>query len=384
MPSSSNGARVAPFHEQILKVALLPSARTAEEWAVLGTRPGDLWAPDARQLLPLLSHALVDACVDDPAVARLMQTARLAWASNHVKFERLDAALEVLDSAGIRSMALKGVPLALKHYPDPSLRPMTDVDLLVDPENAADAVGVLQHAGWTLEWTIVPDFVSRTYEVPCRSRDGLGLLDLHWRLVPWVARSWSGRDLALWQDAEALPITDHVTSAPATHDLLLHVILHAYLSGWAHVPRWVADVVVLLRSSTGALDWERFVDRVLRAHLALPVADALTYVASTFEAPVPRSVHDRLAATRTTRRERSKHRRGEGELVSPRHWFLGELGELRTSWARISVNYSRLGALSSMGPFLRGRTHVEHVWTLPFVVARRRLQRSRRPAGAER
>ena len=33
MPSSSSGARVTPFHEQILKVALLPVARTGDEWA---------------------------------------------------------------------------------------------------------------------------------------------------------------------------------------------------------------------------------------------------------------------------------------------------------------------------------------------------------------
>ena len=375
MPSSSSGARVTPFHEQILKVALFPLARTADEWAVLTTHPEDLWAPDARQLLPLLSRALVDAGIDDPVVAHLMQTARLAWADNQLKFERLDAALEVLDSVGIRSMALKGVPLALKHYPDPSLRPMMDFDLLIDPEQAADAVVALERAGWTLEWTIVPDFVARTYEVPCRSHDGLGILDLHWRLVPWVARSWTDRDLAIWRDAQPLAIADRVTLAPADHDLLLHVILHAYLSGWAYVPRWVADVVVLLRSSTGTLDWERFVDRVVRAHLTLPVADALGYVASTFEAPVPQSVHDGLSGARSTRRERRKHQRGERELISSRDWLLGDFSELRTSWARISVNYSRFGVLSSIGPFLRGRTHVDHVWTLPFVVARRRFQR---------
>ncbi len=375
MPSSSSGARVTRFHEQILKTALSPVARTAQEWAALGSRPEDLFAPDARQLLPLLSRALADAGIDDPVVTQLMQTARLAWADNQLRFERLDAALEVLDSVGIRAMALKGVPLALEHYPDPSLRPMTDVDLLVAAEDAAHAVVALERAGWTREWTIVPDFVARTSEVPFLSPDGRGILDLHWRLVPWVSRSWSASDPALWRDARILPIGTHVTVAPADHDLLLHVVLHAYMAGWACVPRWVADVVVLLRSSIGTLDWEQFVDRVLRAHLSLPVADALTYVASTFEAPVPPSVHDRLHGARSTRRERRMHRRSEGALIPSRHWLLGQSTGLGTSWARISVNYSRFGALSSLGPFLRGRTHVDHVWTLPFVVAGRRLQR---------
>jgi hypothetical protein len=129
-------------------------------------------------------------------------------------------------------------------------------------------------------------------------------------------------------------------------------------------------VVVLLRSS---LDWDRFLNRVLRARLALPVADALEYVATTFEAPVPQSVRGALGEARPTRRERRKHHRAARALVLQRHWLFGDAAHLRTSWARTSVNYSRIGALSSIGPFLRGRTHVDHIWTLPFVVARRRI-----------
>jgi hypothetical protein len=376
MPSSPTGARVTPFHEQILKVALLPAARTGDEWARLRTRPEDLWAPDTRQLLPLLARALVDAAIDDPVVPQLMQTARRVWADNQLTFERLGAALEVLDSVGIRTLTLKGVPLALRHYPDPSLRPMVDFDVLVDPEHAADAVDALEHAGWPPESAPVTDFVARTTEVPLRSPDGHGILDLHWRLIPGVTRSWTERDLAVWQDATTLSVARRVTLAPADHDLLLHVILHAYRSGWARVPRWVADVVVVLRNATDTLDWERFVDRVLGAHLTLPVTDALDYVSSAFEAPVPRSVRGRLRGARSTRRERRKHELATRELVSSRHWLLGDLGALRTSWARISVNYSRPGELASIGPFLRGRTRVDHLWTLPFVVVRRRHQGS--------
>jgi hypothetical protein len=376
MPSSSFAARVTPFHEQILRTALLPVERTRGEWAALLTCPGDLWAPDAHQLRPLLSRALVDAGIDDPIVPQLLQETRRVWVDNQLKFERLGEAVEVLDAAGIRTMALKGVPLALTIYAAPSLRPMADVDLLVDPDRAADAVAALAARGWTIEWELVDDFVARKSEVPCRSPDGHAVLDLHWRLVPWVGRSWAARDPAVWHDATPLAVHGHVTLAPAAHDLLLHVILHAFRSGWACVPRWVADVTLLVRSATSTLDWDPFVDRVLRARLALPVADALEYVASAFEAPVPRSVHDALRAARSTSRERRKVRRAERPLVVQRHRLFGEAADLRTGWARVSVNYSRFGAFASIAPFLRGRMHVDHVWTLPFVVARRRLHGS--------
>jgi hypothetical protein len=374
MPPSPNGARVTSFHEQILRTAFAPAERAGAECAALRARSEHLWGMDTRHLLPLLSRALVAAGIDDPIVPRLMQTARLAWLENQLTFERLGTALEVLDAAGVRTMALKGVPLALRHYPDPSLRPMGDFDLLITSAHVPDAIAALQRAEWNVDWELDKDFVARTSEVPCSSRDGQAVLDLHWRLMPWVTRSWSADDPDLWHHATPLAVGERSTLAPADHDLLLHVILHAFRSGWTRVPRWAADVVVMLRGTSGTLDWDRFVDRVLRGHLTLVVAAALTYVASTFDAPVPDAVLNRLRVTPSTSRERHMCRLAQREPASRRHWLFGEGNDLRIGWARASVNYSRIGAITSIPPFLRGRTNVDRLWTLPFVVARRRLR----------
>jgi len=376
MISPSNGARLTPFHEQILRTALLPVEQTASEWKKLRVRPEDLYRPDASQLLPLLARALDEAGIETPELhGPLLRARRAAWLENQVLFRRLDVALDVLDSADIRALALKGVPLALRHYRDPSLRPMVDFDLLVDPDAARDAVGALSRAGWVLEWKVDDDFVARMSEVPCRSPDGRSMLDLHWRLVPWVGRSWTARDSSLWQEARPLPVIDRSTLAPAEHDLLLHVILHAYRSGWTYVPRWAADIVTVLRTSGDVFDWRRFLERVCVGRLMLPVGEALGYVRCAFGAPVPEPVLVTLAGAVATRRETHKHRRAEQPIAAQRHWLLGEAPDLRTSWARISVNYSRTDALRSLPPFLRGRTHVNRVWTLLFAVAGRRARR---------
>jgi hypothetical protein len=297
---------------------------------------------------------------------------------NQLVFHRLGGALDVLAAAGVRTMALKGVPLALRHYQDLSLRPMGDFDLLVEADAASDAVAALRRSGWTFEWTLPPDFVARSYEAPCRPPDGTGILDLHWRLVPWVGRHASAPDPELWEAATPLAVGDHTTLGPAPHDLLLNVIQHAYKSGWLEVPRWVADVVVLLRSSGETFDWERLVERAAPTALALPVGDALAYVAGTFGAAVPESVHGALARYRASRRELRKHRRAQRPLTRKRHRFLGGSEDLLTGWARGSINYTRLGAIQSVGPYLRGRMHVERLWTLPFVVVARRVHRTER------
>jgi hypothetical protein len=336
-----------------------------------------LWEPATSQLLPLLCRSLLDAGIDDPDLPRLEQAMSTAWLGNQLLFHRVGGALDVLSAAGVRTMGLKGVPLALRHYPDLSLRPMGDFDLLVEATAAPDAVDALRAAGWTLEWTLPPEFVDRTFEVPCRPPEGTGILDLHWRLVPWVGRSANAEDPELWEAATPLAVAGHVTLGPAAHDLLVHVILHAFKSGWADVPRWLADVVTVLRTAGDTLDWDALVDRVAHSPVALPVGDALSYVAGTFDAAVPEPVTAALAGFRPTRRERRKYHRAQRPITKERQRILGGIPDLRTGWARAGINYTRRGALRSVAPFLRGRTHVDRLWTLPVVVTARRLRRTR-------
>ena len=118
------------------------------------------------------------------------------------------------------------------------------------------------------------------------------------------------------------------------------MILHAYRSGWDEVPRWVADVVLVLRSEGDTFAWDRFIERVFRGHLAAPVVEALRYLASEFGAPIPAAVLTRLAHE-PTRRERHKHRVASRPVTTERDWLLGETRDLRTTWALASVNLTR-------------------------------------------
>ena len=167
--------------------------------------------------------------------------------------------------------------------------------------------------------------------------------------------------------------------APAPHDLALHVVLHAYRSEWERVARWVPDLVLILRATGAAFDWDSFVRRVVTGHLVLPVGEALEYVRTTFDAPVPQSVIDRLRAEHPSRRERHKHRIALTRQTQG-HWLLGQGAEFRTRWARVSVNYARSTAMRALPSFLRARADVDHLAAWPFVVAGRRI----RKAGARR
>jgi len=373
MPDAEPSPRplVHPRDESLLAFALLPQERTLESWERVSTSP-EFWGLGAMHLRPLVSRALVESGIDAPELPKLTEAARMAWLENEMRCRHMETTIEILSAASVRTMFLKGLPLALLHYPDLSLRPMTDVDMLVEPDHAVAAVAALEREGWIFERTLHHDFVARTTEVPCRAPDGHAVIDLHWRLIPWIGRSWSEPDPGLWAHARPLAVGRSWTLAPAAEDLLLHVLLHAYRSGWAHAPRWVADTVVLLRSAPDELDWGRFLDRVVRGGLALPVRDALGYAAARFRAPIPPEVLSALARAVPSRRESRKYRRSQRESGGGRHRLLGEAPQLATSWARISLGYSRRGELASLAPFLRGRMHVDRLSTLPYTIVRRR------------
>ena len=63
--------------------------------------------------------------------------------------ETLSGTIYTLRAADVEVVALKGAALAFFHYPDPALRPMGDLDLLLrDPRDLARATEVLAGAGW--------------------------------------------------------------------------------------------------------------------------------------------------------------------------------------------------------------------------------------------
>ena len=63
--------------------------------------------------------------------------------------ETLLATVRVLRAADVEAVALKGAALAFFHYPDPALRPMGDLDLLLrDPRDLERTTAALVGAGW--------------------------------------------------------------------------------------------------------------------------------------------------------------------------------------------------------------------------------------------
>jgi len=124
----------------------------------------------------LEQHGL--AGVIEPAVRSALKQARL---SETVSYMAQKAALQELDrlfeAKGIRYAVIKGTHVRELVYADPTLRPASDIDILVAPEQRLAAVDALKEAGFTL--FVNPDVLSHEASL---TRGGVDI-DLHWDIL---------------------------------------------------------------------------------------------------------------------------------------------------------------------------------------------------------
>ena len=245
--------------DTLMSAALDPPDAALESWRRWERSGADARTdPVARRWLPLIGHNLRDAPVEPAVRALFVEARRDAWASNLRLLDAARPALESLAAAGIRTMLLKGAVLANPPYGEPGLRPIGDVDVLVEPVHALEATRIVEELGWV---------ASRGP----RERDLLlahgidllkpphGALDLHRYLLPECC--WAGADRGVWQRAQPMTSVTSTTVVPAAADLLLHVCVHGVRWSPVHAGHWVADAVRIIQppasGSIGMSSWPK-------------------------------------------------------------------------------------------------------------------------------
>lgn len=151
--------------------------------------------------------------------------------------------MAALDTRGIRALALKGPALSVLLHGDPYLRPCGDIDLLVDPDQAAAAAGVLEERGFApLLATPIGSLLATNKDAPYR-RKGL-LVELHWRLFdnPHLL-DWPFE--ALWGERALVRLGQGTIPTLSMRHYGVYLTLHGVRHGWQRL-RWLVDVALLL------------------------------------------------------------------------------------------------------------------------------------------
>jgi hypothetical protein len=272
-----------------------------ERWAhsfPAGHRDAD---PVLQRWLPLIAWNLRNAAVDAETRLVFRQSQRGMWASNIRIFEVARPALDALAAAGVRFILLKGVALALTVYDVPGVRPMGDVDLLIEPAEAARARRILADLGW------VP--LRRTSERDLPLGHGIdlrrpphGALDLHWYLLHECC--WPGADHALWTRAHPIAAIGPTAFVLGPEDQLLHTCLHGLRWSPVHAGHWIADATRVIAHAGAGLDWTVVVREAGARRLGLQMLEALRVVAACGHAAVPDHALEALARQPVSWRDR--------------------------------------------------------------------------------
>jgi hypothetical protein len=167
-------------------------------------------------------------------------------AKNTLLLNELEKILSILTECGVKVMLLKGGALVQKVYPDISLRPMTDIDLMVHPNNLRIATRTLKKSGYNEQ--------KSTYHVVFWGGPAERVVvELHWNLMNSNLRSpddvnWIWSDASFGKNAYSLRLEKE----------LLFLVGHLLIQHNNPSPRliWLYDLYLFLEKYYYDLDWD--------------------------------------------------------------------------------------------------------------------------------
>jgi hypothetical protein len=218
-----------------------------------------------------------------------------AVGGNLRRIAELHRVREVLESAGVPTLALKGPALAVQAYGDVSLRSYADVDVLVPRAEAGRGVRALLDAGYIDRWAKFgrepsPD---HWHDWGFTAPDRTTLVEIHWSVASPL-RFPSVDSEEAWKPSAQVDVDlgGNIVLALRPELLLPLLAIHAtsHSWGWLEFP---ASVAGLLERSGSGMDWDAVLERVDRWRVRRITAVALHMAQDLFGddvAAVPESV----------------------------------------------------------------------------------------------
>jgi hypothetical protein len=362
---------------QLLRAALLDGEPALQAWSSWTRCHFDLDTVDysSRQLLPLVFRNLVKQSVPDPLLAKLKGLYRQNWYRNRTLLHAATAVLGSFREAGIPAMALKGFPLILLYYQDFGARHLADCDILVPVNRATEAAELLMHQGWQPAAGRRADRFNADYFSVRHSHAFVNNFDfefdLHWH--PFQECCNGGLDADFWERSLELPLTGVVARAPSPTHLLLQVCVHG--AQWCQVAhlRWVADVMVILRTKPEQIDWNQLLTIVRKHRLVPHLRTSLRYLTELLDAPVPVAFLSELERLPVSRIEQLEYRALTKPLGLSRSLLFHWSNYLRCSGPQTGL----LSQLRGLTEHLKKRWDKEQTVQLPLEASRRLARRYR-------
>jgi hypothetical protein len=319
------GVQVDP-HDAHATYALLIAGHTSGTGTLLGR-----WIADG-----------IAVAREDVALGFSLQLAHARRRAGRIARE-VAPALDALEAAGVKPVALRGFHTSRIYFGEPGLRRMADVDLLVPPHQIGQAEAALQGIGfrpttpvlrpYRRDW-IGPEVSPEIFSVEVDDERNRWNLDLHASLDRFFHPGAVARLDSELDHVEPIDIDGRSLLALRAPLLLLSLACHCSQELHANRLLRLVEIVRVIRAdrAAGRLDWDEFLSMTTRTGAARFTYPALALA----EELAPGTVDGRVIAA--GRRASTWAARHAVERLSPAGGSADSRGALRQlMWARGSV-----------------------------------------------
>ena len=209
---------------------------------------------------------------------------------NVIISNELAKVLSVFSQNGISSIVLKGTILAEQLYGNPGLRTITDMDILIKPEELSRAGSLLTEIGYK-PLPVQQGWNHPFHETYFKQMKPPLFVELHWNLDNQKLVTIPQQEL--WNRARLLQIQGWTTKVLSPEDILLHLSNNLTKQS-NQVLRSLCDITELLKKYYSILDWKYIIESANSWGIGTSVYYSLRRSKELLEAPAPLSVINEL------------------------------------------------------------------------------------------
>ncbi|MGN7613166.1 nucleotidyltransferase domain-containing protein [Magnetococcales bacterium HHB-1] len=274
---------------------------------------------------------------------------------------------QVLISEGIDMLVLKGMALASLYYPNPTHRPMYDIDLVVKKKHLDRTITILRDQGFVFHGSNLDCQPTSQHAITAFSADGLAL-DLHTGVL--YSSLWSDADRLFWENRQTLiAIADRSIDTLNPSDHLLHTVLHGFRHSPCTPVRWILDAGYLLKQ--GDIDWAYLVSQAKAHDCTSVLYVALNYLKLEMTQNIPADVLDALHKTPGCRRS-IRFFKNIGYLSRRADTVYQRFLNNWYAWQRLNWGEERSGQdKTDFLAYMLDKWKVDRIWHIPKEMVRR-------------
>ncbi|OGO22532.1 MAG: hypothetical protein A2144_02235 [Chloroflexi bacterium RBG_16_50_9] len=244
-------------------------------------------------VIPLVNHNLsvadFSSHIPQPCGNQLKQAYKYTVYRNVILTSELAHVVTALRSEGIETICLKGTALAEVIYGNACLRPVTDMDILIHPEDKARAGSIV--AGLGYKRVAGKDNHHPFHEEYHKEAAFTLFLELHWNLDNKQLVAFPEEQL--WSRAQPLELSGTACWMLSPEDNLMFLANHLHKHN-SHQLKLLCDIAELLKKYEGKLDWDYITISAQSWQIKPAAYLALKRAQELLGAPVPAGPHVRL------------------------------------------------------------------------------------------